>query len=360
MTGTANGSRAATTPADVDALRTQLLSTTAWLEAAGGGPAIAAALEAARRVPDAEVERLARAGRLVITGAGSSYYVAQIAAAAMRLVGRLPAVAAPLSEVMLRPEGVFARESPESQPVLVVSRSGTTTEALEVVRRAQGLGHHAIAVTCRPGSEMARLADASLAIPEGDERAIVMTRSFAALTTALLRLGARLGGDGRFGADLDALPAAWPETTEHVSAALAFAAADPSRVVVLGGGAAFGLANEAVLKLTETGQVPASAFEPLEFRHGPISVCEPGVLVVGLLGGAAAETEGRVLEESAALGATTWSLGPEGPGRDLHDVARLPLLLHPLQALALAVALRRGCDPEAPRHLSQVVVLGSD
>ena len=133
--------------------------------------------------------------------------------------------------------------------------------------------------------------------------------------------------------------------------------ADPSRVVVLGGGAAFGLANEAVLKLTETSQVPAAAFHPLEFRHGPISVCEPGVLVVGILGGSAEAAERRVIEESAALGASTWMLGPDGPGGDLDEIARLPLVLHVLQALALGVAVRRGRDPESPRHLGQVVVI---
>lgn len=103
--------------------------------------------------------------------------------------------------------------------------------------------------------------------------------------------------------------------------------------------------------------MPASAFHPLEFRHGPISVCEPGVLVVGVLGGAGEVPERRVLEESAALGATTWELGPRGPAADLDEIARLPLVLHALQALALGVALRRGRDPEAPRHLSQVVVI---
>ena len=40
---------------------------------------------------------------------------------------------------------------------------------------------------------MAQSATATLAIPEGDEAAIVMTRSFASQTALLMRLGARLG-----------------------------------------------------------------------------------------------------------------------------------------------------------------------
>jgi fructoselysine-6-P-deglycase FrlB-like protein len=41
----------------------------------------------------------------------------------------------------------------------------------------------------------------------------------------------------------------------------------------------------------------------------------------------------------------------------LHALARLPLLVHPAHALALSLALTRGRDPDAPRHLGQVVIL---
>jgi glucosamine--fructose-6-phosphate aminotransferase (isomerizing) len=342
-----------TTPADI---RERVSVTTAWKEASTGGEAIAAALEVARGASQHEVDRLAFSKRIVVTGAGSSYYIAQVAAAAMRSLCRLPAEAVPLSEVVLRSRGVFSPEEPTNQPLVVISRSGSTTEALAVLKAARSRDQHTLAVTCRPNSPMAGLADATLAVPEADEEAIVMTRSFAAQTALLMRLGTRLG-DPAFARDLDRLPEHWAETAPHVERAFELAAMDPSRVVVLGGGAAFGLANEAVLKLTETSQVPASAFHPLEFRHGPISVCEPGMLVVGILGGSSESAERRVIEESAALGATTWVLGPDGPGAELGEIARLPLVLYALQALALGVAVRRGRDPEAPRHLDQVVVI---
>jgi glucosamine--fructose-6-phosphate aminotransferase (isomerizing) len=225
-----------------------------------------------------------------------------------------------------------------------------------VVRAAQARGQHTIAITTRPASTLARLAEETLAVPEADDEAIVMTRSVSAMTTLLMRLGTRLGDPG-FARDLDELPSHWAETAPFVERAFELAATNPSRVVVLGGGAAYGLANEAVLKLTETSQLPASAFHPLEFRHGPISVCEPGVLVVGIVGGQAEPAERRVLDESAALGATTWVLGPEGPGAGLGAIARLPLALFALQALAFGIAVVRGRDLERPRHLGPVVVI---
>jgi glucosamine--fructose-6-phosphate aminotransferase (isomerizing) len=338
-------------------IRERVEKTTPWREASTGGEAIAAALKVARDASDEIVDRLAFGKRVIVTGAGSSLYISQIVAAAMRTYCRLPAEAVPLSEVLLRPRGVFSAEEPTNQPLVVVSRSGSTTEALEVIKAARARGQYTLAVTCRPHSPMAKLADEVLAVPEGDEEAIVMTRSFASQTALLMRLGTRLGDPG-FARDLDAIPSHWVETEPFVEQAFELAAMNPSRVVVLGGGAAFGLANEAVLKMTETSQVPASAFHPLEFRHGPMSVCEPGMLVVGVLGGAAEADERRVVEESAALGATTWVLGPDGPGSSLGEIARLPLALYALQALALGIAVRRGLDPEHPRHLEQVVVIG--
>jgi glucosamine--fructose-6-phosphate aminotransferase (isomerizing) len=338
------------------AIRESVERTTTWAEARTSAEAIAAALAVAVAAPDELLTRMTSARRIILTGAGSSLYIAQVAATAMTTRSRLPAVAAPLSELLLRPGGVLASAAPADQLIIVVSRSGTTSEAVEVVRVMREQGHPTLAVTCRPGSAMAELADVTLAVPEGDERAVVMTRSFAALATLLMRLGARLG-DPASGADLDRLPSRWRETEPHVERAFELAARAPTRVVVLGGGAAFGLANEAALKLTETSRIPAAAYHPLEFRHGPISVCEPGVVVVGILGGGATAVERRVLEECAVLGATTWELGPAGPGHDLGEVTRLPLVLHALQALALGIAVQRGADPDQPRHLGQVVVL---
>jgi glucosamine--fructose-6-phosphate aminotransferase (isomerizing) len=335
-------------------LRARLEVLEPWAEASTGGDAIAFAVDAARQAPDALLVALSEASRVVIAGAGSSYYVAQIAAAGFREEARLPAVAV----VLLRPRGVFGAVPAAAQPVIVISRSGTTSEAIAVAERVRAAGHPTWSVTGHPDSPMALASDLALVSPLAAEQSIVMTRSFGSMTALLLRLAARLAPDPRFAADLDALPAAWASTALEVEAAIGHAARNPSRVVVLGGGAAYGLANEAVLKITETGQVPANPWEPFEFRHGPMSVCEPGMLVIGILGGEAAEAEARVLDEAASHGADVWRLGPGDPGGHLGPIARLPLQLYPLQAFALSLALRRGLDPVTPRHLNQVVVLG--
>jgi glucosamine--fructose-6-phosphate aminotransferase (isomerizing) len=340
-----------------------------WREASTSGDAIAAALEAARAIDRDIGLMLAGADRVVLTGAGSSYYLAQVAAAVLReTTGRL-AIAAPLSELMLRPDGVFAPGNPGRQVVVIISRSGSTSEALDVVDRVRAAGHPTVAVTCRGNSPLAGRVHRVLVSPIGNESAIVMTRSFASMLALILRVIAGMASDRTLADDLDRMPERWPEAVAAADVGHRLGSVDHERIVVLGGGPTRGIAAEWCLKLTETSQVATEAYEPLEFRHGPISVCEPGVLVVGLIGGPGAQEEARVLREAGGLGAETWLIGREADddrglagwislvGSGLHPWARLPLLVYPAHALALTLALARGRDPDAPRHLGQVVIL---
>ena len=90
------------------------------------------------------------ADQVVYAGAGSSYYLAQAAAWAHReMLGRA-AVAAPLSELLLRPAGVISAGPTATRPIVVISRSGSTSEAVAAATWGVGAGHPVIGVTCRP------------------------------------------------------------------------------------------------------------------------------------------------------------------------------------------------------------------
>jgi glutamine---fructose-6-phosphate transaminase (isomerizing) len=361
-----------------------------WRESSTSGEAIAAALDAGGPALFEARDLLRSADRIVITGAGSSYYLAQVVAAAARAALGRSVLAVPLSELILRPEGVLGTRSaavvdelPEAagsggggrvprEPVVIISRSGSTSEAVSVAEAMAATGHPTVAVTCRGHSPLAARADVTLVSPAGDEAAIVMTRSFASMLALLLQVVAEAAGSRALSSDLGRLGGRWAEATAAAKIGRRLGRTDWSRIVVLGGGPAMGIALEWGLKLTETSQVATNAYEPLEFRHGPISVCEPGVLVVGLTGGPGASEESAVVAEAGRLGASTWLLPRDGAeaggaidelsqiGGGLDPFARLPLLLHPGHALALSLALTRGRDPDAPRHLGQVVILGAD
>ena len=163
------------------------------------------------RAPPDGVDPLATAERIVLTGAGSSYYVAQIVAAARAGCGRGSVVAVPLSEVILRPEGVLP-------PRHGGGRSGAGGDRLPLRNDDGGRRGRGPAAGSRPADhrrhlprrQPARSAAVSRWSRPADEPAIVMTRSFASLTALLLRLVARSRRDDRLATDLDRVPDAGP------------------------------------------------------------------------------------------------------------------------------------------------------
>ena len=351
-------------------LRDRISNSVTWREARTSAAAVEAALPVGLEAAHWLASIAADGREVIYSGAGSSYYLAMTVASAHRTVTGLRALAVPPSELLLRPTSAVGRDRPGERPIVAISRSGSTSEIVELIDRSEALGRRTGGITCRADAPLGLRADPAWVSPLGDETAIVMTRSFTSMLTLGLRaiagaaveLGVTADGvaaAARTAADLDRLPETWTITEPHVEWAIDLAAQPWLRIVVLGGGPSFGLAQEACLKLTEMSQVAANAWEPFEFRHGPISICEPGVLVIGLVGGDGLDEERRVLEEAGALGATIWTLDPDAIGGDMDPIARLPLLLPPLQALAIGHAFARGLDPDRPRHLSQVVRLGS-
>lgn len=264
-------------------------------------------------------------------GSGSSYYLGRTAAWLARRAG-FGASALPSGEVLLHPEALGSFRS-----VVGVSRSGRTTELLEAVR---ALGLPGFLVTTHPNPEAVGLFQQVVVLSEAQEEAIVQTRSFS---SALVFFLARFLGKGAV-EDLPELflqrrDALWQEASSWPRAA---------RYFILGTGAAWGLAQEAALKLKETALVQAEAFHTLEFRHGPMSLVDEDAAVFLLLeeGG---RLEGAVGEEMARLGAKV----REVP----YTLPTLPLALVPFQFLAYQLALEGGRDPERPRHLSYAVQL---
>ena len=112
-----------------------------WQESSTSGEAIRAAVAAANAAPWSTLSGLDSAERIIVTGAGSSYYLAQTVAAAGRAIIGRPVFAAPLSELILRPEGVLSGVVDAPQPVVIISRSGSTSEAVTVATRMRAAGH---------------------------------------------------------------------------------------------------------------------------------------------------------------------------------------------------------------------------
>ena len=283
------------------------------------------------------------AGTIVITGCGTSYYLAQSLACAYNAHGQR-AIAVPGAEWARRPDSYLADAT--DLLVLGLSRSGTTTETVQAMQTARARGWPTFALSCVEGSEILRAADRGLYVPTDPREGIVMSVSASLMLLAGLRLvGIPLA------ADLIA-------TARSAMAAMAMGAAavitGRNHFVYLGAGANYGLATEGSLKLQEMSITYSQAFHPMEYRHGPIALIDSASVVVILYTADTAEEEAKLAAELQSKGARVIGFG--GPG-DLTIPATGPATLPALQMLGELVALQKGIDTETPRHLTKVVVL---
>jgi fructoselysine-6-P-deglycase FrlB-like protein len=258
--------------------------------------------------------------RVAVVGCGTSWFMAQSYAWLREAGGHGETDAFAASENRL---------GRAYDHVLALTRSGTTTEVVEVLR---DVSVPTTVITAVPGSPAAELADRVVLLPEVDEQSVVQTR-FA--TTALALLRASLG-ESLLAAVADAR-AVLAEPEESALAGVV----EAEQVTFVGTGWTVGLAEEAALKLRESAQFWTESYPAMEYRHGPIAI--------------------------ASAGRATWALGPVPDGlavqvsatgahfehRDVDPLAEL-VRVH---RLCLAKARRADVDPDHPRHLTRSVVL---
>lgn len=309
--------------------------------------------------------------QILVVGCGSTYYLAQAAAAILTHGTGIPSRGLPSSELWLFPSMV----NTDRALLLAVSRSGRTTETLRALESFQktkaGL---VVAVTCYPESPLAQQADFVLVAREGQEDSIAQTRSFTSMLLSIQALTAALAGNDGMLERLHRLPDLLEGLVSRLGDLPQRLGADQEmeRFFFLGGGPLYGLANEAMLKTKEMSLSCAEAFHSLEFRHGPMSMVNDRTLVVGLLSDTALVEEIRVLKELRALGARTLALAEDGAvffdwradhivelQSGLNEWERGPLYLPVVQRLAYHRAVAKGLDPDRPKNLEAVVQLCS-
>src|SRR5579863_2508995 len=257
--------------------------------------------------------------RVAVIGCGSSLNVDRCYASLREAAGQGETDAFPASEIPA------ARRYDH---MVYVSRTGTTTELLDALRRAPAQVR-TTAIAADPGSPLVQEAGAVVLLDFSAERSVVSSRF---ITSVLVLLRAHLGEDLRALPDAAARELARPlppELAEH------------REFTFLGRGWAAGVADEAALKLREASRTWAESYPALEYRHGPISVSDETTVV--------------------------WALGPVPPSL-LADARRTgamviasdadPLIgLTGAQRLAAELAERQGIDPDHPRALSRSVIL---
>jgi glutamine---fructose-6-phosphate transaminase (isomerizing) len=317
------------------------------------------------------VEQAALRREWLFLGCGTSFYLAEAAAATWTLLTGKPARALPASEPLLFPDLALLR-SPGVQAV-VISRSGSTSEA---IRAAQMLSRDfsvpTFGITCAVGSSLAQICDLTLELSSGDDESTVMTRSFTSMLLALQHFASTCAGGRTI---LDAAATISNQLGSQIGSIHQriesfVAGRDFVDYIFLAQGPFYPIAREAGLKVTEMSCSYAQSHHTLEFRHGPKAIVGPETCLTFFLSESGYEAEAEVLVEMKELGGTIIAvcnraneavrrssdlvveLGIESP-----EISLLAPFLVPAQLLGFYTGIKKGLDPDHPRNLSRVVIL---
>ena len=316
-------------------------------------------------------------GRIFIVACGSSYHVG--------MVGKYNL------ERMLRRsvEVCLASEFRYSDPIIgpgdlaiVISQSGETLDSMAALREAKKRGARILSIVNVVGSSIARESDDVLYTWAGPEIAVATTKAYSTQMVVLNLLGLYFG-DIMGTIDLETYTAmvqgiqALPHQMEEILSdtgyiqAAARELAGHDQVFFIGRNLDYALSLEGSLKLKEISYIHSEAYASGELKHGTISLIEEGTPVIAAatympLFDQAMSNVVEVQARGANVLALTTAAGTERMHSRVKNVLTVPeteamllpqLGVVPLQLLAYAIALERGCDIDKPRNLAKSVTV---
>ena len=276
---------------------------------------------AAREVAQRHRDMLPASGeRVAVLGCGTSLFMARAYATLRETAGH------GLTDAWTPTE---ARLDRPYDRVVAITRSGTTTEILDVLSEVRDRVP-ATVITASPGTPALDLASPILT-PDVDEESVVQTR-FATSTLALLRWS--------LGEDLVRVAAQAQQVLDASESDLG-PAVRAEQITFVGNGWSNGVAEEAALKLRESAQLWTEYYPMTEYRHGPVSISAPGRMVWAF-----GDVVSGLRDDVLATGA----------GFMHNDIDPLAELVR-VHRLCVVRARANGLDPDRPRNLTRSVIL---
>lgn len=215
-----------------------------------------------------------------------------------------------------------------------ISQSGAAPDVSEVLEYMRAQGHDTLAITNTAGSRLMSVAERTLLLDVGEERAVAATKTYTGTLVALYRLVQALGGD----LPEPHLPNDGDSATARAMAAGLVDTVVLSRIVFcLARGYGFATAMETSLKLIECALVPCIGYSTADFEHGPAALAAPDAFILGYGELPTIAREAR----HAVFG------GDPAPAAPIKEILFG-------QWLAYECALAKGLDPDRPRNLEKV------
>jgi glucosamine--fructose-6-phosphate aminotransferase (isomerizing) len=293
---------------------------------------------------------------VVLLGSGSSLYMAQLGALALRRRGirahALAATEAPLDNVAYRNAAVIA-----------CSQSGRSADLLAALDVLQP--KDLIALTNTPDSELARRANLTIDLGAGPEVAVPASKSVTATAAILLWAAGLIAETHSRNAD------SLTETAEDVRSWLDGTGVDEVHeaaqriarrrsVVIVAAGYGIPIANEFALKLKEASYIHAEGFSAGEFRHGSAAMLDATCAIIGIVDDVARNIVNGPMMEAVQAESLRYVIGGHigdipllGPvvGEAFNTLAWLVAA----QMIALHVGRARYVESDAPRGLAKTL-----
>ncbi len=304
------------------------------------------------------------ARKVFVLGCGTAYYAGQIGSSLLAETGVFSSV------ILANESDKFDRFVDQTAVIIAVSQSGETIDLLEPLARWKKRGAKIIAVVNSPFSSLDRMADLTLHLKAGREKAVASTKAFTAQIGVLSLIAAELGdhfSEGKRELEMAGKSAKNRLTDQNWLAEverLAVRLADKPNLFILGRGSQKIISLEAALKIKELSYLHAEGMAAGELKHGTLALIEPGVpSLLFFESGQEIETE-TTARELKARGGFTIGVGPAPSevfdhylpvkGVGLAGLVEAALVA---QLLSYYLAVLRGNNPDRPRNLAKSVTV---
>ena len=321
-------------------------------------------------------EEMAKLRQIYIVACGSAYHVGMALQYVIEDFTTIPVRVELASEFRYRKMKLM-----EDSLVIIISQSGETADSLAALRMAKDNGVKTMGIVNVVGSSIAREADNVFYTLAGPEISVATTKAYStqliagyllAMQFAFARGEMEQSKYDELLAELDTIPGKIEKILEDKERiqwyANKFAACKDA--FFIGRGIDYAIGLEGSLKMKEISYIHSEAYAAGELKHGPISLIENGIPVIGVL------TQPDLYEKTVSnmvevksRGASLMGLTTYGnysmedladftvyiPQTDPHFAGSLSVI--PLQLLGYYVSVAKGFDVDKPRNLAKSVTV---
>ncbi len=323
-----------------------------------------------------EEETLKNVERIYIVACGSAYHVGMAGKYVLEDLARIPVEVDLASEFRYR-NPIIAQNA----LVIVVSQSGETADSLAALRLMKDRGVPVMGIVNVVGSSIARESDYTLYTYAGPEISVATTKAYSTQLIAMYLLAIQAAkekemiDEDRYAellTEMETLPSKIQKTLDDKERIQWFASkyANARDIFFIGRGLDYAISLEGSLKMKEISYIHSEAYAAGELKHGPISLVENGILVVGVLTQSALfEKTLSNMVEVKSRGAYLMGLTTYG-NYNIEDTADFSvyvpkteeyfttsLAIVPLQLMGYYVSVAKGLDVDKPRNLAKSVTV---